>query len=174
MYTFQFVTVLLPSATKLRRLCFYTCLSLSTGGVCLSACRDATPWEQALPGTRHPPRNQAPAPARDQAPPEQTATVADGTHPTGMHSCYLIRFVKAAEVGGRAYMVGRDRTADDNVLRMNIQVLQLCTCLKRPDYIFFCEKNTRQKTCQINESPVCERRRFSRKSMIKFKTIQFD
>ena len=32
---------ILPSATKLRRLCFYTCLSVR--GVCLSACWDTTP-----------------------------------------------------------------------------------------------------------------------------------
>ena len=40
------------------------------GGVCPSACWDRHP----LPGT-HPP------------PPPQTATAADGTHPTGMYSC---------------------------------------------------------------------------------------
>ena len=55
---------LLPSATKLRRLCFYTSLSVHKGGVCLSACRDTTP-------------------------PQQTAIVADGTHPTGVHSSCL-------------------------------------------------------------------------------------
>ena len=27
-------------------------------------------------------------------PPQQTANVADGTHPTGMHSCYLQRSKK--------------------------------------------------------------------------------
>ena len=31
-------------------------------------------------GTRHPPQSRHP--------PQQTATVADGTHPTGMHSCF--------------------------------------------------------------------------------------
>ena len=114
----------LPCATKLRRLCFYTCLViLFTGGVCLSACWDtlppgadtpprsrhpleADPPDQAPPQSRHPP-DQAPP---DQAPPgvdtpradppdippeqpfppgsrpsRQTATVTDGTHPTGMH-----------------------------------------------------------------------------------------
>ena len=49
------------------------------------------------PGTRHP-RDQTPPP-QDQVPPsgpgtpspcQQTATVADGTHPTGMHSCLFI------------------------------------------------------------------------------------
>ena len=40
----------LPSATKLRRLCFYTCLSFCSQGwgVCLSACWDTTtPPDQA-------------------------------------------------------------------------------------------------------------------------------
>ena len=54
------------------------------GGVCLSTCWDATPPhprsrhppDQALPGNRHPPPPQA-----------ETATAADGTHSTGMHSC---------------------------------------------------------------------------------------
>ena len=53
---------------------------LFTGGVCLSACWDTSPrsrppWEQTPPRSRPPP------------PREQTATAADGTHPTGMHSC---------------------------------------------------------------------------------------
>ena len=100
---------LLSSATKLRKLCFYTCLSVHRvgGGVCLSACWDTTPpgagtfqtryppeqtlpREQAPPGSRHPPRTryspeQKPIPRT--RPPQQTATVADSTHPTGMHSC---------------------------------------------------------------------------------------
>ena len=29
---------------------------------------------------------------REQTPPLQTATAADGTHPTGMHSCLFILF----------------------------------------------------------------------------------
>ena len=44
-----------------------------------------------LPRTRHTCRDQAPS--LDQAlpppPPQQTATVADGTHPTGMHYCSI-------------------------------------------------------------------------------------
>ena len=68
----------LPSATKLQRLYFYTCLS-----VCLSACRDTTPHDQAPspasprsrplrtrhPQSRHPPGADTP---------QQTATAADG------------------------------------------------------------------------------------------------
>ena len=49
----------LPSATKLRRLCFYTCLSVHGGGQpqCMLVYH---PREQAPPGTRHPPQDQAP------------------------------------------------------------------------------------------------------------------
>ena len=51
------------------------------GGVCLSACWDATPRDQAAPPG---PCTTTP---QDQAhPPPETATAADGT-PTGMHSC---------------------------------------------------------------------------------------
>ena len=46
------------------------------------------PWEQAPPGSRPRPRDQAPRGA-DPPPLLQTATVADGAHPTGMHSCYI-------------------------------------------------------------------------------------
>ena len=53
------------------------------GGVCLSACWDTTPTPRpGLPWSTHPP---TPSPSR-----EPTATFADGTHPTGMHSCYTI------------------------------------------------------------------------------------
>ena len=50
-----------------------------------------------LPVSRHPPQEQTPpweqtTPGADTSPgsrqpPQQTATAADGTHPTGMHSC---------------------------------------------------------------------------------------
>ena len=49
----DYVFTMLLSATKLRRLCFYTCLSVHRG-VCLSACWDTNPR------SRHPPREQAP------------------------------------------------------------------------------------------------------------------
>ena len=66
------LSAFLPSATKLRRLCFYTCLSviLLTGGGLPQYMLGYHP----PPGTRHPP--------------QQTATVTDGTHPTGMHSFF--------------------------------------------------------------------------------------
>ena len=61
----------LPSATKLRRLCFYTCLSFcSHGGVCLSACWDTIPPDQAPPARPGTPLDQAPpgpgSPPREQ------------------------------------------------------------------------------------------------------------
>ena len=51
---------------------------LFTGGVCRSTCWNNTPspLEQAPPEQEPPP-----------SPPSQMATVADGTHPTGMHYC---------------------------------------------------------------------------------------
>ena len=102
-------SALLPSVTKLRRLCFYTCLSFcSQGGVCLSACWDTTPprstpapWEASL--LKHTPHSPGSTPLgstppRKHTPPgrhplRETATTADGTHPTGMHSCYLCELV---------------------------------------------------------------------------------
>ena len=57
-----------------------------------------TPQTRFLPWTRYTPRDQVPPdqvhPAwtryipQDQVHPPPTATVADGTHPTGRHSCY--------------------------------------------------------------------------------------
>ena len=48
------------------------------------------------PGT--PPRTRYTPPPRDQVPPPpETATVADGMHPTGMHSC-LIGFCSAGSI----------------------------------------------------------------------------
>ena len=106
------LSVFLPSATKLQRLCFNTCLSFcSERGGGLSACWDTTtPWDQAPPQDQPPPRTRHPqgpdtpgtrhpldqAPSQDQAPPKpgippgaETATAVDGTHPTGMHSCFF-------------------------------------------------------------------------------------
>ena len=56
----------LPSAMRLRRLCFYTCLSVDRGEVCLTACWNTTPLGADTP--------------------QHTATAADGTHPTGRYS----------------------------------------------------------------------------------------
>ena len=124
----------LPSATRLRRLCFYRRLSVHRGSVCLSAWWDTPPQsrppradtpqeqtppkqtppradnprEQTPPGADTPPRADPPGADTDtpraDTPPEQTpppwsrhlpretATAADGTHPTGffVHSCFIL------------------------------------------------------------------------------------
>ena len=73
---------------SLRRLCFYTCLSFCSQGGSLPQCiLGYHPPEQTppRPGTLPPgpgtPRTSPPLPGAE------TATAADGTHPTGMHSC---------------------------------------------------------------------------------------
>ena len=88
------------------------------GDGCLSACWDTTPpgadtpQEQTPPKSRHPPEQTPPGqtppksrppksrhpqgrhppksrhPPRADPPPPDTATAADGTHPTGMHACW--------------------------------------------------------------------------------------
>ena len=89
----------LPSANEVaERLWFYTCLSFCPqGGVCPSACCDTPPPGQTPPGSRdplplgsrHPPRESRHQPPSVADTPKQTATVADGTHSTGMHSCVI-------------------------------------------------------------------------------------
>ena len=70
-YASYWNTYLLLSAMKWRRLCFYRCVSVHRGGVCLSACWDTTPPS----GSRHPPpRADTP---RSRHPPEQTPPIAD-------------------------------------------------------------------------------------------------
>ena len=89
----------------------FTPVCLSTGGGnCLSACWDTTPPGPAPPrsrppgpgtpreqeplGSRHPPWEQTPLGADPPSPgagfPPDTAAAADGTHPTGMHSCLIL------------------------------------------------------------------------------------
>ena len=55
---------LLPSATKLRRLCFFRRLVCPQGGgdVCLSACWDTTHTHTPPPRSRHPPEVDPPGP----------------------------------------------------------------------------------------------------------------
>ena len=47
-----------------------------------------TPWAGTPPGQVHAPASTPPS--RYPYSPRQTATVADGTHPTGMHSCIKV------------------------------------------------------------------------------------
>ena len=48
-------------------------------------------------GGRQTPPRQAETPP---PPPSRTATAADGTHPTGMHTCFLLFFLK--KIGSHA------------------------------------------------------------------------
>ena len=57
-----------------------SCHSVHREDVCLSAC-----WDTPTPLDRHPP-GRPPFLGRH---PTQMATAADGTHPTGMHSCKI-------------------------------------------------------------------------------------
>ena len=72
---------LLPSATKLRRLYFHRRLSVHRGGCLLpgEVCSGRVPGPGGLV-SQH---------ALRQIPLGETTTAADGTHPTGMHSCCL-------------------------------------------------------------------------------------
>ena len=47
------------------------------------------PQEQTPPSSRHPPGADTPQ-EQTPSPGEETATAVDSTHPTGMHSCYVI------------------------------------------------------------------------------------
>ena len=71
---------------------------LSTGG---GGCIPACTWATTPLGRHPPPQADTPCPpARHprvdtpsgRHPPQQAATAADGTHPTGMHSCLVIIF----------------------------------------------------------------------------------
>ena len=96
----------LPSATKLRRLYFHRRLSVhkglpGPGGCLVGGClvRGGGAWSQGggclVPGVPGPGGAWSggvgiPACTEADQPPGETATAADGTHPTGMHSCTQI------------------------------------------------------------------------------------
>ena len=46
------------------------------------------PQSRHSPGSRHPQSRHTP-PSPEQTSPQETATAADGMHPTGMHSCFV-------------------------------------------------------------------------------------
>ena len=116
----QVILLIAARKRSLRRLCFHRCLSGGGGGVCLWSRWgvSATPLQADTPLGRHPTPGQTP-PAQcllgythplpsacwDTHPPAQCmlgytpppaqcmlgySQQARGTHPTGMHSCYLI------------------------------------------------------------------------------------
>ena len=74
----------------LRRLCFNRCLSVQRGGVSRPRPKGAVGGVQAQAWggcvSEHALRQTHP-------PPQQTATAADGTHPTGMHFCLYLHFL---------------------------------------------------------------------------------
>ena len=84
LYFTLYFTLLLPSVTKLRRLCFYRCLSVHGEGGCLPQCILGY-----TPLGRHSPWTETPPPSRRRLLLQQTAIAADGTPPTGMHSCCI-------------------------------------------------------------------------------------
>ena len=77
--TLKELNTYLPSAMKLRRLCFNRCVSVHRwgGGVCFSACWDTTPQEQTPP-SRHSPEQTSPL---EQTPPK--ADTPQSRHPSG-------------------------------------------------------------------------------------------
>ena len=95
---------LLPSATKLRRLCFYRRVSVHGGGdICLSACSDTrskppppradtpradTPPEQTAPQSRNPPRANPPQSRHPQSryPPQSRQPPQSRNPPQSRHS----------------------------------------------------------------------------------------
>ena len=52
--------------------------------------RADTPWRQTPPRGRHPPDGRHPSPRSRHPQRKQTLAYAAGTHPTGMHSCFLL------------------------------------------------------------------------------------
>ena len=78
--------LLLPSATKLRRLCFYRRLSVNRGGCLVPGGSGPEGGCLASGGVGVPACTEARPP-----PPGEPATAADGTHPTGMYSCFFIK-----------------------------------------------------------------------------------
>ena len=85
---------LLPSINEVAEmLCFYTCLPFCPWGCLPRGCTG--PWSRGCIQTQsqaqgvYRPRGCIPA-CTEADTSQQTATAADGTHPTGMHSCFLL------------------------------------------------------------------------------------
>ena len=80
------------SFARLRRLCFYRCLSVHGDGGLPGpgpgGCPGPSPGGCLPRGVSRPrPGGVCPRGGPTPPPPQQTATAGDGTHPTGMHSC---------------------------------------------------------------------------------------
>ena len=80
---------------SLRRLCFYTCLSFCPQGesVFPIACWDAPNPPSPRPET-DPLRDQRQAPRPGAVHAGRYGQQAGGTHPTGIHSCYITVYTK--------------------------------------------------------------------------------
>ena len=81
--------IFLPSANAVvERLCFYTCLSFCPRGVSapVHAGIHTLPGQTLTTGQTSPPLGRHP---------RQTATTADGVHPTGKHSCSSMLFLRS-------------------------------------------------------------------------------
>ena len=90
-------TDIITVRNKVAKVMFLQACVCPHGGICLSACWDTGPWEQTPPQADTPPGADTPrswhphradTPREHTPPPRETATAADGTHPTGMHSCF--------------------------------------------------------------------------------------
>ena len=92
--------------------------------MCLSTQGGGVPPRAGTPGSRHPPE-QTPSPR--SRPPGETATAADGTHPTGMHSC-----VKLFLDGD-----GRNTWYGTNVQSFLASVITVLNC----DWLHLCKRN---------------------------------
>ena len=97
---------------------------LFTGGVCLSACWDT-------PRSR-PPRSRPPGADTTGAdtPQEQTATVADGTHPTGMHSCHSFVFTSNVCRKQDLFQIDFHRLISMNLF-LNLNITKFCNTQER-------------------------------------------
>ena len=83
---FEALLLITVRKRSLRRLSFHRCLSVQWEG-----CPGPGQRGSAYGGCPGPgPRGGVSQHALRQTPLQQTATAADGTHPTGMHSCYQI------------------------------------------------------------------------------------
>ena len=82
----KFSPSLITARNEVTKVMFLHLTFCSQGGVCLIACWDTTPPPR--PGT--PQSRHHPPPGAGTPPGGETATAADGMHPTGMHSCIIL------------------------------------------------------------------------------------
>ena len=112
---FSSVLSFLPSATKLQQGNVFACVCHSVhkgGGVSASVHTGIhTPLGRHTPMRRHPTGQTPP-------PPQQTTTAADGTHPTGMHSCCYLKIFCIVYIYG---LLDNVLTATGNVVHARLK-----------------------------------------------------